>query len=161
MNWNMAAQTDNLVIHAGIEKENSDAPMLLPEHGVVDMLPIGKNHTKLTTVCVMDETDNHNELVTETEYLLYKRAKEYYNGSIFILDDYVQEKAVMLVSENYVTGKKFNMQQDLVIDGAFAGVYGDVPEAETDVYSYLEGRSQADLNETCAADNKIASDLSK
>lgn len=130
---------DNVVINAGIEKENNKAPIVVPEYGVVDMIHIGNNHTKLTTIRVLDETDAHNELVTETEYLLYKRAKEYYNGSIFVLDDYVQDKAIMLVSENYVTGKKFNIQQDLVIDGAFAGVYGDAFDAESDTYTYIGG----------------------
>lgn len=122
-----------------INEETIDDGFVMPEYGVIDTVNIGKNHIKLTQTRILDETDINNELVSETEFLIYNRYNEYYNGSFFTINDYVHNKAMMVVSEGYVTGKKFNTNKDFVINKNFASVFGDDLAPFLDTYTYLGG----------------------
>ena len=42
---------------------------------------------------IMDETDVNDELVTTLDTNIYGKINEYYNGSIFILNEYIEDKA--------------------------------------------------------------------
>jgi len=97
-----------------IESNNTDALIdaVLPENGVIDSFNISDKHIKARAVRLYDQTDVYNELVSYEDRLLYRRYDEYLSGSFLILDNYTEKKAIMLVSEGYVSGKKFCLDND-------------------------------------------------
>lgn len=124
-----------------IESNNTDALIdaVLPENGVIDSFNISDKHIKARAVRLYDQTDVYNELVSYEDRLLYRRYDEYLSGSFLILDNYTEKKAIMLVSEGYVSGKKFCLDNDFSATKDAICVFGSGIEDNFDDYVFLGG----------------------
>lgn len=119
--------------------EISEEPVL-PPYGVCDAFNMNEDHIKMDAVRLFDETDKFNELVCHDKRILYGRPFEDYKGSIFILDNFVKNKALMLVSEGYVSGKKFAGDKDFSVNHKKAAfIYGNGVSGEYKDFTYVGG----------------------
>ena len=136
------AVSDGLLLTAqGVEtiERKDENKIIFPEFTVVDSLGISGRHFKLKAVKLMDETDVYDELVTSVDTNIYGKINEYYDGSIFILDEYVENKSLMLVSEGYIAGKKFYGEKDLAISLECISVFGNGRIEPADDFYYVGG----------------------
>lgn len=122
-----------------LNKEETGAEPVFPEYGVVDSFNTGDKHIKVKAVRLYDETDRYNDLVSSYENLLYRRSAEYFEGSFLIFDNYINKKAFMLVSEGYVSGKKFFGNKDFSINSVAASVFGNGICEDVEDYTYVGG----------------------
>lgn len=124
-------------IETGEKKDKNR--IIYPEFNVVDSVGISGRHLKLKAVKLMDETDVYDELVTSIDTNIYGKINEYYDGSVFILDEYVENKSLMLVSEGYIAGKKFYGQKDIAVSRECISVYGNGRIEPADEFYYVGG----------------------
>lgn len=127
--------------NTAIEKdaEKSTDKIIFPEFNVVDSVGINGTHFNLKAVKLMDETDVYNELVTTYDVSVYGRVNEYYDGSIFMLNEYIEDKSLMIVSEGYVSGKKFYGVKDLAVNQGCVSVFGNGRIEPADDFVYAGG----------------------
>lgn len=116
-----------LLLAQGVEDEPGVRPRAA-QKDAIDTLPMPAGHYKLRSVVLADKSDQNDALVRESEYSAYTSggAGEWHEGSIFILNDYVRDRAVMLVKDAPANMSEQNRQQkDLLIrQGAVASLVG-------------------------------------
>lgn len=122
-----------------LSKKETVSEVVLPEYGVIDSLNMDDKHIKAKAVRLYDETDIYNDLVSFDERLLYRKFDEYFKGSFLILDNYIDKKSVMLVSEGYVSGKKFFGNKDFSVNSDAACVFGNGIKEDSKGYTYIGG----------------------
>lgn len=128
----------NTAIEGDADKTFCDPVLPLPD--VVDSLNINETHIKVDAIRLSDETDVYNELVCHDERILYGRHNEYLNGSIFLIDNYIDDKSMLVVSEGYVSGKKFHGDKDLMIKKRAAiCVFGNGADGSFEEFTYVGG----------------------
>lgn len=71
----------------------------IPENASVFSIGLYKNHLNLTQIELFDATDDHNLVKTEKTFELFSPWSKNYQGNIFIVDNYLENQAVMLVKE--------------------------------------------------------------
>ncbi|MBQ3234739.1 MAG: alpha-galactosidase [Clostridia bacterium] len=71
----------------------------IPENASVIGVPFYENHLNLTQVELFDATDDHNLVKTEKTFELFSPWAKNYQGNIFIVDNFVENEALMLVKE--------------------------------------------------------------
>ena len=118
-----------------LSKKETDNRPILPEYGVIDAVNIKDRHLKANAVRLYDETDIYNDLVSCTEKLLYRKFDEYFDASILMLENYVDKKALMLVSEGYVSGKKFVGDKDFSVNENAACIFGNGIDEDAPCYT--------------------------
>jgi len=100
----------------------------LSQTDAIDTLPLPWGHYRLKSIVLSDKTDNNDALVRETDRLVYSSGwgREWDDGNIFILDDYVRGHAAMLVKDAPANMSEMNRsQKDIVIQrGACAQLVG-------------------------------------
>lgn len=100
----------------------------LAQEDAIDTLPMPAGHYKLKSIVLADKTDHNDALVRETDRMVYSSGwgREWDEGNIFILDDYVRGHAAMLVKDAPANMSEMNRRQkDLVIQrGACAQLVG-------------------------------------
>lgn len=72
----------------------------LPENASIIGVPFYENHLNLTQVELFDSTDDHNLVKTEKTFELFSPWSKNYQGNIFIVDNFVDNQALMLVKES-------------------------------------------------------------
>lgn len=137
----LSAKENRSMSNTAIElsKKETDNSPILPEYGVIDAVNIKDRHLKAKSIRLYDETDIYNELVSSAEKLLYRKFDEYFDSSFLILENYVDKKALMLVSEGYVSGKKFSDDKAFSVNADAACVFGNGIDEDTANYTYIGG----------------------
>ncbi|MBE7026412.1 MAG: hypothetical protein E7410_02430 [Ruminococcaceae bacterium] len=126
-----------------LSKKQADNKPVLPEYGVIEAVNIKDRHLKAKAVRLYDETDIYNDLVSSHEKLLYRKFDEYFDASILMLENYIDKKAIMLVSEGYVSGKKFVGDKDFSVNENAACVFGNGIDEDAAEYTYIGGATLA------------------
>ena len=71
----------------------------IPENASVIGIPFYENHLNLTMVDLYDATDDHNLVKTEKTLELFSPWAKNYQGNIFIVDNFIDNQALMMVKE--------------------------------------------------------------
>ena len=71
----------------------------IPENASIVGVPFYENHLNLTQVELFDATDDHNLVKTEKTFELFSPWAKNYQGNIFIVDDFANNQALMLIKE--------------------------------------------------------------
>ncbi len=71
----------------------------IPENASIIGVPFYENHLNLTKVELFDATDDHNVVKREETFELFSPWSKNYQGSIFIVDEFTKNQAIMLIKE--------------------------------------------------------------
>jgi len=111
----------------GVESELGHKAALAQEDAI-DTLPMPAGHYKLKSVVLADKTDHNDALVRETDRMVYSSGwgREWDEGNIFILDDYVRGHAAILVKDAPANMSEMNREQKdlLIMRGTCAQLVG-------------------------------------
>jgi alpha-galactosidase len=79
-------------------REGADADIQFSEVGCVDFMELAPPHLKLRQVEFWDQTDRHNELVFEKEWLLHpNEGKLGLRGNVFVLENTLDDSGLVLI----------------------------------------------------------------
>ena len=113
--------TASASIQAPIEKDfatGTGQSLSLPAPDTVDCHNLNVRHAKLTAFELFDVTDAHDYPVTKHSLALYSRTTTNVPGSLFLLDDYQADEALLLVKEGpTVAGSLSRFQDELAVHG--------------------------------------------
>lgn len=104
-------------VSQGIEVD-SGKTAAIAQADAIDSLPMPAGHYKIKCVVLADKSDHNDALVRETEHQVYYSGWgcEWDEGNIFILNDYVRDRAAMLVKDAPANMSEQNRtQKDLMI----------------------------------------------
>jgi alpha-galactosidase len=83
----------------GYEKPDSNTTIVDSGDSLEDLI-LAPQHLRLTQVNLMDQTDRHNELVSEREWLLMKNEQPIFaRGNLFIIEDVITGNGLIFLKE--------------------------------------------------------------
>ncbi|MBN2713709.1 MAG: alpha-galactosidase, partial [Planctomycetes bacterium] len=79
---------------------------------VIESLPFSVTHMKTTVVSLFDQTDINNHLLQTNTVIPYSRRMNSFSGNAILLDDYVEDKGMLVVKEGPTPAASLNRSGD-------------------------------------------------
>lgn len=83
----------------GIETAPPQAPSDAPFEDTLEFLLLAPQHLRLVQVTLFDQTDAHDELVLETEWLLHPKENLALQGNLFVVEDTLTGRGLIFLKQ--------------------------------------------------------------
>ena len=139
---------------SGIESDERTAlNKLLPEDDTIDCVTLSSPHIRVDAITFVEQTDVNDCLVRRGSELIYDHRENSFDGSMFILDEYQTDHALLIVKEAPCISSQLNRHsRDLKLRsraGGYARLCGsgiksdEVGDVELPLYGCTVGTGRA------------------
>lgn len=117
----LSEQQDHTLFGDGIEKDDFIKKMKMEEAmDNNEVYQFNNIHSKLGIVCLMDHTDNKDNLVRVQEDLLTVASQEEYRSNLFYLEDQITHEGLIFLKEAPLSyARPYKTSKDLAMDASF------------------------------------------